>query len=93
MTSRVEYDLTPAAVQGVVGRKVLEIHGEFVEEIVELRSVRAKWIHIERIEYDALRTWLIIAPLLVIVIPNSTFPSSQEHELFISECNAKIGKQ
>jgi hypothetical protein len=81
---------TPAAVQGLVGRKVLKIHDDFIEEVGDALTIRANWRDIKCIDDDPLRTWLILAPLVVIVIPNGAFPDASERESFISECKAKI---
>lgn len=84
---------TPTAVQGLVGRKVLNIHNDFFEEVGDLLTIRANWRNIKRIEDDPFRTWFVLSPLFAIVIPNTAFQDANERASFISECKARIAKQ
>ncbi len=81
---------TPPAVKGLVGRKVLVIHDDFIEEIGERLTVRANWSDVQRIEHDPKRIWLILAPLISIVIPNGAFPNPFAQESFLNECKSRI---
>lgn len=84
---------TPTAVQGIVGRKVLKIHDDFFEEVGEKLTLRANWRDVQKIESDPLRTWLILAPLIAIVIPNATFQSVTEQVSFLRESKDRIAAQ
>lgn len=81
---------TPTAVEGLVGRKVLKLHDDFFEEVGEKLTVRANWCDVKQIESDPLRTWLILAPFIAIVIPNSAFQSVAELDNFVRESRERI---
>ncbi len=81
---------TPKAVQGLVGRKVLAIHDDFIEEVGEKLTLRTNWCDVERIEHDPLRTWLILAPLIAIVIPDRAFEDAIARDSFLRECEHRI---
>lgn len=84
---------TPAAVQGLVGRKVLEVHADFIEEIGDVFTIRACWRDLQRIDDDSRRIWMVFAPLLVIVIPNGAFHDSSTRESFLRECREHLVSQ
>lgn len=77
---------TPQSVLGIVGKKVLILHDEYVEEQGEKSSLRLNWRDMQAIESDASRTWLIFAPFIVVVIPGSAFESSTAYDAFMHEC-------
>lgn len=85
--------LTPTAVRGLVGRKVLNLHDDFIEEVGDVLTLRARWRDIELIDVDEKRTWLMLAPFLAIVIPNGAFHKAGDRESFMSECRARIAEQ
>jgi hypothetical protein len=84
---------TPTAVRGLVGRKVLHIHDDFVEEVGEVLTIRVNWRDVKRIDNDPIRTWLILTPLIAIVIPNGAFHHANAREAFVSECRTRIAEQ
>jgi|GEM_PF-875550 len=81
---------TQAAIQGLVGRKALALSDEFIEESGDIHTIRAHWRDVQNIECDAQRTWLVLAPLIMIVIPNSTFDSSIARQSFQRDCERSI---
>jgi hypothetical protein len=84
---------TPAAVRGIVGRKVLTIHEDMLEESGDVLTIRAQWRDIKCVDHDAFRTWVVITPLLAFVIPNSAFQNANAHDDFLSECSTRIAEQ
>jgi len=84
---------TPEAVRGIVGRKVLTIHDDFIEEVGDVFTVQAKWRDIKRIDHDSVRTWVICAPLLAFLIPNNAFQDSNSRDAFLNECRTRIAEQ
>jgi hypothetical protein len=84
---------TPAAVRGIVGHKFLTFDEDIIEEVGDILTVRANWRDIKGVDHDSTRTWLIVAPLLAFVIPNSAFQDSRAHKTFLNECQARIAEQ
>jgi len=84
---------TPLSVRGIVGRKVLTIHDDILEEVGDVLTVRAKWRDIKGVDHDSMRTWVIVAPLIAFVIPNSAFGNAKSHEAFLNECSTRIAEQ
>jgi len=84
---------TPSAVHGLVGRKVLEVHDDFIEEAGEIMTLRAYWRDVQRIDEGDRSISLILAPLLSIVIPNRAFGSASARAAFVRECEARIAER
>lgn len=85
--------LNPTSVQGYVGRKILEVNDDDIEETGEILTIRAHWRHVQRIDEDPQRISLVLAPLISFVIPLRAFENAAARDSFVAECKARLAVQ
>lgn len=82
--------LTAASLQGIIGLTTLTLSEDMIEEVAPMTTTRAAWRDVLRIEHNQGRTFVFLAPLIAVVVPDGAFPDEAARAGFEQDIQQRI---